>query len=94
MAIQIRRPNKSLWRTLKEDMNLVIILLAIGLFGLLFSLIYIPGWQIFFYSIGFKFQLMFLHIWDLILCFGFAFFGCILPFEIVRWISRKLGIIF
>ncbi|WP_457559315.1 cation-translocating P-type ATPase [Candidatus Harpocratesius sp.] len=94
MAIQIRRPNKSLWRTLKEDMNLVIILLAIGLFGLLFSLIYIPGWQIFFYSMGFKFQLMFLHIWDLLLCFGFAFFGCILPFEVVRWISRKLGIIF
>lgn len=94
MAIQIRRPNKSLLATLREDLNWVIKVLAFVLFGGLFSIIYIPGLQVFLYSIGLKFQLMFLHIWDLLVCFGFAVFGCIIPFEIVRRLCRKVGVVF
>ncbi|MHA1673115.1 MAG: cation-translocating P-type ATPase, partial [Promethearchaeota archaeon] len=68
MALQIRRPNKSLWRSLHEDMNWVIYLLGIGLFGFLFSIMYIPGFQLLFYDLGFKFQIMFLHPLDLLMC--------------------------
>lgn len=94
MALQIRRPNKSLLRILREDMNIVIYLLAIILIGGLFSLIYIPGWQLLFYKAGIKFQLMFLHIVDLLICFGFAFIGCILPFEFIKSLYRKKKIAF
>ncbi len=94
MVLQIRRPNKSLWRSLKEDMTLTIIIEAILVFGAILILMYIPGLQITLFENGIFMCLMFLTFQDWVIILGVAFFVCILPFEFLKKKGRENGIHF
>jgi Ca2+-transporting ATPase len=93
MILQIRRPNKSLLKSLKEDMNKHIIIQFILIFGVLLGLMYIPGLQVYLNNLGIKMNLMFLNPIDwLVVLFISAI--PILGFEGVKKFTRKHNIVF
>ncbi len=93
LVFQIRRPNKSLIKSLKEDGNKYVYL-SIGLvFIALFALMYIPGLQTFFAEKGYNFCLMYLNALDWVVCIAVAMI-CTVSFEAVKFYARKKGIIF
>ncbi|MHA2017699.1 MAG: cation-translocating P-type ATPase [Promethearchaeota archaeon] len=96
LALQIRRPNMSLIRSLKEEGNKFMYIIVGVLFLIYLSLMYIPGLQIALATSSFGIQLnfMFLTPWDWLVCIAIAFFCCIGPFELVKYFSRKKGIFY
>ena len=94
LIFQIRRPNKSLIRSLIEDSNKRMYLIIGLLFALFIMLIYIPGVQLFLAEeIGFNFMFVFLNGLDWLICFLVALI-CIVSFEIVKFVARRYGITF
>ncbi|MHA2397258.1 MAG: cation-translocating P-type ATPase [Promethearchaeota archaeon] len=94
LIFQIRRPNKSLIRSLIEDSNKRMYLIIGLLFALFIMLIYIPGVQLFLAEeIGFNFMFVFLNGLDWLICFLVALI-CIISFEIVKFVARRYGITF
>jgi Ca2+-transporting ATPase len=93
LVFQIRRPNKSLIKSIKEDSTKFMYILIALLFGAFLALMYIPGVQVTLASWGINFMFMFLTVFDWIVCFLISTI-CIISFEIVKYISRKRGIYF
>jgi Ca2+-transporting ATPase len=93
LVFQIRRPNKSLLRSLKEDRNKFMFILIGFLFFILIALVYIPGVQITLADWGLNFMFMFLTGLDWLVCFLISLI-CIVSFEIVKFVARKNNITF
>ncbi|MFW9899471.1 MAG: cation-translocating P-type ATPase [Candidatus Thorarchaeota archaeon] len=93
LILQIRRPNKSLRKSLREDWSNRILYLIGLLFGLFLALMYIPGVQVWLAMNGINFMFMYLSLLDWIVCFGISLI-CILNFELAKFIARKRGIVF
>ena len=95
LALQIRRPNMSIIKSLKDGNKFMYIIIGV-LFLIYISLIYVPNLQIFLATSSFGIQLnfMFLTIWDWLICFGVAVICCIGPFELIKYISRKRGVFY
>jgi len=93
LVFQIRRPNKSLIRSLIEDSNKRMYLIIGFLFIVFLMLMYIPGVQVGLASVGINFMFMFLTGLDWLICFLISLI-CIVSFEIVKFIARRYGIKF
>ncbi len=94
LALQIRRPNKSLWKSLMEDRSPLIYMVVGGLFGIYLAILYIPGLQLWLTQQGIAFNFVRLNFADWSLCFGIALGVCILPFEGVKAFCRSKNIRF
>ncbi len=93
LVFQIRRPNKSLIRSLIEDSNKRMYLIIGFLFAVFLMLMYIPGFQIFLADSGINFMFMYLTGLDWLVCFLISLI-CIVSFEIVKFTARRRGITF
>ncbi|MFW9894375.1 MAG: cation-translocating P-type ATPase [Candidatus Thorarchaeota archaeon] len=93
LVFQIRRPNKSLIRSLIEDSNKRMYLIIGFLFALFLMLMYIPGVQVTLTDWGINFMFMYLTGVDWLVCFLISLI-CIISFEIVKKIARYYGITF
>ncbi len=93
LVFQIRRPNKSLIRSLKEDSNKRMYLIIGFLFALFLMLMYIPNAQVALARAGINFMFMYLTALDWLICFLISLI-CIITFEFVKYIARKYKISF
>jgi Ca2+-transporting ATPase len=93
LVFQIRRPNKSLIRSLREDSNRRMYYIIGFLFALFLMLMYIPGVQVTLADWGINFMFMYLTGLDWLICFLISLI-CIVSFEIVKYIARTNGITF
>lgn len=93
LVLQIRRPNKSLIKSIKEDSTRFMYLLIGFLFFVFLALMYIPGVQVTLAEWGLNFRFMFLTAWDWLVCFSISLI-CIVSFEIVKYFARRTGIFF
>ncbi len=93
LILQIRRPNKSLIKSIKEDSTRFMYLLIGFLFAVFLALIYIPGVQVTLADWGLNFRFMFLTGWDWLVCFLISLI-CIVSFELVKYFARRSGIFF
>ena len=95
LALQIRRPNMSIIKSIKDGNKFMYIIIGV-LFLLYLSLLYVPNLQILLATSSFGIQLNFmvLTFWDWLVCFGIAVICCIGPFELVKYISRKRGVFY
>jgi Ca2+-transporting ATPase len=93
LVLQIRRPNKSLVKSIKEDSTRFMYLLIGFLFALFLALMYIPGVQVTLDEWGFNFRFMFLTGLDWLVCFLISLI-CIVSFEFVKLFARRKGIYF
>lgn len=93
LIFQIRRPNKSLLRAIKEDSNIKHYLIVGFMFLILVLLIYIPGFQVMLANFGFNFMFVSLNASDWFVSFCISMI-CVVGFEIVKFAARKKEIIF
>jgi magnesium-transporting ATPase (P-type) len=93
LVFQIRRPNKSLIKSIKEDSTKFMYLLIGFLFGLFLVLMYVPGVQIALASVGLNFMFMYLTWLDWLVCFSISLI-CIVSFELVKYFARRADIFF
>ncbi|MFX0036313.1 MAG: cation-translocating P-type ATPase, partial [Candidatus Hermodarchaeota archaeon] len=93
LVFQIRRPNKSLVKSLIEDRNKFMFILISFLFFVFIALIYIPGIQVFLADSGINFMFMYLTGLDWLVCFLISLI-CIVSFEIVKFLARRKNITF
>ena len=95
LALQIRRPNMSIIKSIKDGNKFMFIIIG-ALFLLYLSIMYIPNLQIALATSSFGIQLNFvvLRIEDWVVCFVVAVLCCIGPFELIKYISRKRGIFY
>lgn len=93
LVFQIRRPNKSLIRSIIEDSTYLMYIITIFLFNILLLLMYVPHVQTFLNAIGIEFNFMFLTWGDWLICFLTSLI-CIVGFEIVKYIARRKNIKF
>ncbi|MEJ2248707.1 MAG: cation-transporting P-type ATPase [Candidatus Lokiarchaeota archaeon] len=93
LVFQIRRPNKSLLKSLIEDRNKFMFYLTGLLFALFIMLMYIPNVQVYLANAGFNFSFMFLTGLDWFICFLISLI-CIGSFEGIKFLARKKGITF
>jgi Ca2+-transporting ATPase len=93
LIYQIRRPNKSLIKSIKEDSTKTMYLLIGLLFGIFLLLMYLPGVQVTLAEWGINFFFMYLTALDWLICFLISLI-CIASFEIVKYFSRRSGIFF
>ncbi len=93
LIFQIRRPNKSLLRSLKEDSTKRMYLIIGLLFALFLMLMYIPSVQVTLAKSNVNFMFMYLTAFDWLVCFLISLI-CIISFEIVKYIARRRDILF
>ena len=93
LIFQIRRPNKSLIKSTREDSNKRMYLIIGILFAVIIMLMYIPGAQVALASSGINFMFMYLTGFDWFVCFLISLI-CIISFEIVKFAARRRDIIF
>ena len=93
LVFQIRRPNKSLIKSLIEDSNRRMYYIIGFLFALFLMLMYIPGVQVTLAEWGINFMFMYLTGLDWLICFLISLI-CIISFEIVKYVARNYGITF
>ena len=93
LVFQIRRPNKSLLRSIKEDSTKFMYILIGLLFFVFLSIMYIPGLQVTLASWGINFMFMNLTALDWLICFSISLI-CIVSFEIVKYLARRSKIFF
>jgi Ca2+-transporting ATPase len=93
LVFQIRRPNKSLLRSIKEDSTKFMYILIGLLFFVFLSIMYIPGFQVTLASWGINFMFMNLTALDWLVCFLISLI-CIVSFEIVKYLARSSKIFF
>ncbi|MHA2036689.1 MAG: cation-translocating P-type ATPase [Promethearchaeota archaeon] len=93
LVFQIRRPNKSLIRSLIEDSNRRMYYIIGFLFALFLMLMYIPGVQVTLADWGINFMFMYLTGLDWLICFLISLI-CIVSFEVVKYIARYYEITF
>jgi Ca2+-transporting ATPase len=93
LIYQIRRPNKSLVKSIKEDSTKMMYLLIGLLFGVFLLIMYFPGVQVTLAEWGINFFFMYLTALDWLICFLISLI-CIVSFEIVKYFARRFGIFF
>ena len=94
LVFQIRRPNKSLIKSLIEDRNKFMFILIGFVFFIFLAVLYIPGVQIFLaQELGINFMFMYLTGFDWLVCFLISLI-CIAGFEIVKFVVRKMDVKF
>ena len=93
LIFQIRRPNKSLIKSVREDSNKRMYLIIGLLFAVFIMLMYIPGVQVGLASSNINFMFMFLTGFDWLVCFLISLI-CIISFEIVKFAARRKDITF
>ena len=93
LVLQIRRPNKSLIMSIKEDSTRFMYLLIGFLFALFLALMYIPAVQVTLADWGLNFRFMFLTGLDWLICFLISLI-CIVSFEFVKYMARRSDIYF
>ncbi|MHA1193240.1 MAG: cation-translocating P-type ATPase [Promethearchaeota archaeon] len=93
LIYQIRRPNKSLIKSIKEDSTKTMYLLIGLLFGLFLLLMYLPGVQVTLAEWGINFFFMHLTALDWLICFLISLI-CIASFEVVKHFARRAKIFF
>jgi len=93
LVLQIRRPNKSLIKSIKEDSTRFMYGLIGFLFALFLALMYIPGVQVTLADWGLNFRFMFLNWLDWLVCFLISLI-CIVSFEFVKYMARRSEIYF
>ena len=93
LIFQIRRPNKNVLKSFKEDSSKFMYLIMALLYGLFLALMYVPGVQVFLAMAGINFMFMFLTWKDWLVCFLISLI-CIFSFEIVKYIGRRKGVTF
>jgi magnesium-transporting ATPase (P-type) len=93
LIFQIRRPNKSLIRSFKEDSSKLMYIIIGLLFGVFLLLMYVPGVQVALASVGINFMFMYLTALDWLFCFLISLI-CIVSFEGVKYFGRKKGLVF
>jgi magnesium-transporting ATPase (P-type) len=93
LVYQIRRPNKSLIKSIKEDSTKFMYILIGLLFGLFLFLMYVPGVQVTLASVGLNLMFMFLTAFDWLVCFLISLI-CIVSFEFVKYMARRSDIYF
>ena len=93
LVLQIRRPNKSLIKSIREDRSKLILLIFSLLYFLIIALMYIPGVQVFLAGNGINFCLMYLTGLDWLVCIMISLI-CIGSFEVVKFGARRKGISF
>ena len=93
LIFQIRRPNKSLLKSIKEDSTKFMYILIGLLFFVFLALMYIPGLQVTLASWGINFMFMYLTAFDWLICFLISLI-CIVSFEVVKYIARESNIFF
>ncbi|MHA1777354.1 MAG: hypothetical protein DRO88_00265 [Promethearchaeia archaeon] len=89
LALQIRRPNKSLWKSIKQDLTKTVILVISLLYGLFLFILYMPGFQIWLINQRVALNFVALNIVDWMVCIVISFTLCILPFEGVKYFYRR-----
>jgi len=93
LIFQIRRPNKSLIRSIREDSTKRMYLIIGLLFAIFLMLMYIPGVQVTLAELGINFMFMYLTGLDWLVCFLISLI-CIVSFEIVKYAARRYNITF
>jgi magnesium-transporting ATPase (P-type) len=93
LVFQIRRPNKSLLKSLLEDRNKLMFYITGLLFTIFLLLMYVPNVQTFLADVGINFMFMYLTGLDWFVCFLISLI-CIGLFEVVKFMARKKEIIF
>ncbi len=93
LIYQIRRPNKSLIKSIKEDSTKTMYLLIGLLFGLFLLLMYLPGVQVTLAEWDINFFFMHLTALDWLICFLISLI-CIASFEVVKYFARRAKIFF
>ena len=93
LVLQIRRPNKSLIMSIKEDSTRFMYLLIGFLFAVLLALMYIPGVQVTLADWDLNFRFMYLTGLDWLVCFLISLI-CIVSFEFVKYMARRSEIYF
>ncbi|HEC40181.1 MAG TPA: cation-transporting P-type ATPase, partial [bacterium] len=93
LIFQIRRPNKSLIRSLIEDSTKRMYLIIGILFAVFLMLMYIPGAQVWLAEHNLNFMFMYLTGLDWLVCFLISLI-CIVSFEIVKYAARRSNITF
>ncbi len=97
LVLQIRRPNKSLLRSIKEDSNVMMYIIIGLLFASFLAILYIPKAQTYLGSMGqeggFNFMFMPLTALDWFICFLISLIS-IFGFEGIKYSARKRGIVF
>ncbi|MHA1842657.1 MAG: cation-translocating P-type ATPase [Promethearchaeota archaeon] len=93
LVLQIRRPNKSLIASIREDSNKFMYFLLGILFIAFISIMYIPGFQIGLATItGLNFMFMYLTALDWLVCFLISLI-CIVSFEGIKYYLRMKNIV-
>ncbi|MBD3254949.1 MAG: hypothetical protein GF383_07635, partial [Candidatus Lokiarchaeota archaeon] len=93
LIFQIRRPNKSLIKSIIEDSSRFMYLVIGLLFGLFLALMYIPGVQVALAMVNINFMFMYLTALDWLVCFAISMI-CVVSFEGVKYFARKNRITF
>ncbi|GAB4329431.1 MAG: calcium-translocating P-type ATPase, SERCA-type [Promethearchaeota archaeon] len=88
MMLAMRRPNKPLWRSLREDFNWLIPVLCFLPFGAYLGLMYNIQVQSALAGVGFDFEFMWLSFGDWVLAFLFSL-PSIVGMEAYRWYARE-----
>ena len=93
LVLQIRRPNKSLIKSIKEDSTKFMYILIGLLFAVFLALMYIPGVQVTLANWGLNFMFMFLTGFDWLVCFLISLIS-IGGLELVKYFFRRKHISF
>ena len=93
LVLQIRRPNKSLIRSIKEDSTKWMYFLIFLLFGAFALLEYVPSLARFFADHNMNFMFMRLTGLDWLVCFSISLI-CIIGLEGAKFAAREKGIVF
>ncbi|MBD3354117.1 MAG: HAD-IC family P-type ATPase, partial [Candidatus Lokiarchaeota archaeon] len=93
LVLQIRRPNKSLFRSFKEDTIFGGYLVIGFIFACFLMLMYIPRAGLVFKHLIFNFMFMSLTATDWLVCFLCSLVA-IVGFELVKYINRRKGIVY
>ena len=93
LVLQIRRPNKSLLQSIKEDSNKRMYMILGLLYFAYLALMYIPGVQTTLARWNINFMFMYLNGLDWIIC-GLISLITILSFEVIKFFARRKDIYF
>jgi Ca2+-transporting ATPase len=93
LIFQIRRPNKSLIKSIREDSTKRMYLIIGFLFAVFLMLMYIPGVQVTLADAGLNFMFMYLTGLDWLVSFLISLI-CVVSFEIVKYAARRFNITF
>ncbi len=93
LIFQIRRPNKSLIKSIREDSNKLMYLITGFLFAVLLIIMYVPNAQLGLAKVNINFMFMYLTGLDWLVCFSISLI-CIVSFEVIKWWCRQKKIFF